>query len=919
MLETVFERLARGVSRHPWWTLLAMAAVSALATWSTSRTPIFTSRRALLVPGSPEVQRFDRFLEHYGAASDLILALESPEGQEIPREEMEDFASLLAEHLREVPEVKTAEARVDVAFFLSHAWTSAPLEQLGQAESFIHSLVRFPDGVPRTMGEALDRAEAWFEDPPSLADKSIGLEEARRMLDSARFLLLEWLRWVESEATPRRISWEHLLKGQPEARDLIGGNGYYSTRDGTVLFVFVRPVNPSEDFRYLGPFYRGVRQKAEEVRSAWAAEGHRTPTVGLGGNPAIVYEEFMGLQRAVVWTVGTAAVLVLLVILFGLRSWRRAVVVFVPMGMGALWGTGLVLPVLGHMNMVTTAFTAILFGMGVDYGIFVSSRIFEEQQKGSLLAEAIATGTARSARAILLAAGASVAVFLSLATAEFRGFHDLGIVAALGIVTVVLATFLGLPALYRLLPPRTVPPLAPSGRSLLGTPEETGWRAWKMPNRVAVAMVTVFSLLGAAGFVLGLRLPFNYDVLEMLPKDSEAARLSRLMSERSDFQSEVTILLARDIAEARDQAAAAERQDTVAKVQTIAPLFPEDAEERARRTRRIGEAMEASEVARWVLDQARIELPADGAPRIAAILDRALDLVDDFQEAAFSAGHKDLVKDIEDLRGLIKRLATRLRTDPERATRANQAFLDRMLGDAQAVVRTMIAWKDARPLQVQDLPPDIAHRFFGTDGSVATYVYPKGSIYDLDFLDRMMADLKTITPEITGFPSTHQVMSRAAFHSFYRGTLLAFAVALIYLLVLLRRLTAFAVASLPLLVGEGLMLLLLAALGVQWNYANIIALPLLMALALDYGVWFAHRTDEMQDLGPWQVLQVAGGPILMAALTTLAGLGAISFADYRGVSTLGRNVTLGLFLCLGSALVIAPALVQVLSRVRRHR
>ncbi len=919
MLETVFERLARGVSRHPWWALLSMAAVSALAVWSTSRTPIFTSRRALLVPGSPEVIRFDRFMEHYGAASDLILVLESPEGMPIPREEMEDFSSLLAERLREVPEVKSAEARVDVAFFLSHAWTSAPMEQMDQAESFIHSLVRFPDGVPRTMAQALDMAETWFENPPSLADKTFQLQDARRMLDSARFLLLEWLRWVESDTTPRRISWEQLLGGQPEARDLIAGNGYYATRDGKVLFVFVRPVNPSEDFRYLGPFYRGVRQKAEEVRSAWAAEGRRAPTVGLGGNPAIVYEEFMGLQRAVVWTVGTAAVLVLLVILFGLRSWRRAVVVFVPMGMGALWGTGLVLPVLGHMNMVTTAFTAILFGMGVDYGIFVSSRIFEEQRKGVALAEAIATGTARSARAILLAAGASVAVFLSLATAEFRGFHDLGIVAALGIVTVVLATFLGLPALYRLLPPRTVPLATPSGSSLLGTPEETGWRAWKMPNRVAVGVVTVFVLLGATGFALGLQLPFNYDVLEMLPKDSEAARLSRLMSERSDFQSEVTILLAKDIAQARDQAAAAEGKDTVAKVQTVAPLFPEDAEERARKTRRIGEAMEASEVAHWVLDQTRIALPDDGAARIAAILDRALDLVDDFQEAAFSAGHKDLVKDIEELRGLLRRLSARLRADPERAARANQAFLDRLLGDAQSVVRALISWKDARPLQVQDLPPDIAHRFFGSDGSVATYVYPKGSIYDLDFLDRLMADLKAITPEITGFPSTHQVMSRAAFHSFYRGTLLAFAVAMVYLLVLLRRVTAFAVASLPLLVGEGLMLLLLAMFGAQWNYANIIALPLLMALALDYGVWFAHRTDEMDGLGPWQVLQVAGGPILMAALTTLAGLGAISFAEYRGVSTLGRNVTLGLFLCLGSALVIAPALVQVLSRFRRRR
>jgi len=916
MLERVFERFARGVARHPGWVLGAMAVLSAVAAWAASRTPIYTSRRALLVPGSPEVIRFDRFLEHYGAASDLILALEPPEGQEIPREEMEDFSSLLAERLAELPEVKAAEARIDVGFFLSHAWTSAPMEQLDQAESFIHSLVRFPDGVPRTMPEALDKADAWFEDPPPLTDKTLQLEDARRLLDSARFLLQEWLRWVESPRTPRRISWEHLLGSQPEAQALMAGNGYYATRDGKVLFVFVRPVNPSEDFRYLGPFYRAVRQKAEEVRLAWMAEGHPAPAVGLGGNPAIVYEEFTGLQRAVVWTVGTAAVLVLLVILFGLRSGRRAVIVFLPMGVGTLWGTGLVLPVLGHMNMVTTAFTAILFGMGVDYGIFLSSRILEEQQNGADLMEAIAIGTARSAKAILLAAGASVAVFLSLATAEFRGFHDLGIVAALGIAAVIVATFLGLPALYRLLPPKVTPSVE-EGRSLVGAPEVSGWRAWRMPNRVAVGVVTVFGLLGAMGFVWGLHLPFNYDVLEMLPKDSEAARLSRMMSERSDFQSEVTILLAQDIAQAREQARAAGTLATVAKVQTIAPLFPEDAEERAQKTRRIGESLERSEVARWVLEQTRIELPEDGAARIAGILDRTLDLVDDFQEAAFSAGHKELVKDIEELRAMIRRLASRLRTDPEQATRANQAFLDRLLHDAQAVVRTLQSWRDARPLRPEDLPRNIGGRFFGTDGTVATYVYPRGSIYDLEFLDRLMADLKAITPEVTGFPSTHQVMSRAAFHSFYRGSLLAFGVALLYLLVLLRSWTAFAVASVPLLMGEGLMLLVLSALGVQWNYANIIALPLLMAMALDYGVWFAHRTAELEDLGPWQVLQVAAGPILMAAMTTLAGLGAISFADYRGVSTLGRNVTLGLLLCLGSALVIAPALVQILSRNRR--
>ena len=101
---------------------------------------------------------------------------------------------------------------------------------------------------------------------------------------------------------------------------------------------------------------------------------------------------------------------------------------------------------------------------------------------------------------------------------------------------------------------------------------------------------------------------------------------------------------------------------------------------------------------------------------------------------------------------------------------------------------------------------------------------------------------------------------------------------------------------------------------IKFNYANIIALPLVIGLAVDYGVWFGYRRLELKELSPWGVAQKAGRAITLAAGTTLAGLGAIMLARYQGLSLLGVTITVGLCCCLVAALVVSPALTQVLFR-----
>ena len=181
-----------------------------------------------------------------------------------------------------------------------------------------------------------------------------------------------------------------------------------------------------------------------------------------------------------------------------------------------------------------------------------------------------------------------------------------------------------------------------------------------------------------------------------------------------------------------------------------------------------------------------------------------------------------------------------------------------------------------------------------------------------------MHDIYSVSKDATGFPTTHQAFSKSVVESFSHGTILALIVCLTWIAVTLRSVAGFALASLPLLIGGGWMLGLMALTGIQYNYANIIALPLVIALAVDYGVWFSYRWRELQHYSPFQVSLISGKVIGLAASTELAGLGAITLASYRGVSTMGVSITIGLLCCLIATLFVAPAIGQLLDPKRKQ-
>jgi predicted RND superfamily exporter protein len=586
------------------------------------------------------------------------------------------------------------------------------------------------------------------------------------------------------------------------------------------------------------------------------------------------------------------------------------------MGLGVLWSLGLALVTVGHLTIITAAFIAILFGLGADYSIFTSSRIAEERRAGKPLVEAIGAGIGSSFIAVLTAGGASLLIFSALATVDFPGFAELGVVAAKGVLMILISTWIVQPALYALLPPKLkdIPP--PASAPPL---KEGAGVSGRFPVPVAVALV-ILAIGGAIfGGMKGLGIPFDYDLLGMLPKDSQAAYYQRRMVAESDYQAEVIIFTAKDMAEARLITSEAGKLKTIAQAQSLTNLFPVDAGERIHKALSIGESFAKADYARQIAELDRAGLSAKSFALLRAVLENSTTIIDDAQEQAFSAGHSKLVESLENVRGQLSDISAKLVADGEFGRMRSESFLRALLSGADTGLKVIDAWRQAQPLTPEQLPPTLRDRFFGADGSIAVYAFPAKTVYDPGNLDALIKDVYSVSPEATGFPTTHQVFSKAVVDGFTRGTQLALVLCLLWIMAATRSVRGFALAALPLLIGGGWMLGLMALGGIRYNFANIVALPLVIALAVDYGVWFSYRWSELKGHSPLEVSLTAGKVIGLAAGTELAGLGAITLASYRGVSSLGMSITLGLVCCLIATLVVAPAIGQLLDYKRKPK
>jgi predicted RND superfamily exporter protein len=338
--------------------------------------------------------------------------------------------------------------------------------------------------------------------------------------------------------------------------------------------VLVSPTSSPADAMFVAPFMEGI----EATIAAAEPEAHGIEVLWIGGAYRHTYEDLKGIETDLIYTSVGSAVLVLSAILLFFRSGIAVGIVFPPLLWANLVNLALVRVLIGPLNTFTSLGTAVLFGLGIDFAVHLVGRYREHRLQGMDLEDAIATAWARTGPPCTVAALTSAGGFLALSAAEFRGFAQLGLLLAVGLLVCLIGMLVFLPVLLARLDPDPEPLLGM--RAQKTEPSRSTYR-----YAPAGLVVATLATLAAAAWSLP-RLDFEYD-LSALRRDGMAyAELTDLERDlaRDAYSPVVASFPSRDAMVAGQQAVQEAIEDGTVKHLSAAVsahnVFPDDQAER---------------------------------------------------------------------------------------------------------------------------------------------------------------------------------------------------------------------------------------------------------------------------------------------------------------------------------------------------
>jgi uncharacterized protein len=100
--------------------------------------------------------------------------------------------------------------------------------------------------------------------------------------------------------------------------------------------------------------------------------------------------------------------------------------------------------------------------------------------------------------------------------------------------------------------------------------------------------------------------------------------------------------------------------------------------------------------------------------------------------------------------------------------------------------------------------------------------------------------------------------------------------------------------------------------GMKLNMANIAALPLLMGINTDYGIFMVSHAGRLHDRDALRTaLTASAHAIVLCSVTTFFGFGSLAFTSVPAIRSLGWAVGVGVSTCvLATLLLLMPVLLN---------
>ena len=687
---------------------------------------------------------------------------------------------------------------------------------------------------------------------------------------------------------PLPLSWRAVLqKGSPDD----------SVQRGFIL------VQPWPDYSALFPVAPAIATIRDAAQAMGIDEAHGLRLRITGGLP-LEHEEMQTVTKGAGLALTLALLLVSVILLVGLRSLRMILASLLTLVAGLIVTTAFAAAAIGHLNMISVAFAVLNIGLGIDFAIHFCMRYQERQRHPQPSARLLIDTAKHVAPSLMLCAVTTAAGFYAFIPTPYVGVGELGVIAGTGMFISLLASLTLLPALLHLWKPQS-PSQAVRQFSL-----PTAFVEFPLRHRRVVLMAAMVLVI-SAGFVLPSA-RFDYNPLNLRDPDSESVVTFKALLEDPQYSPLSAVVLAPGKEVLADLSARLQDLPEVKDAISIASFVPNQQWEK----------LEVIEELNLILGPQLQDLSSPSEPVPAAQQREAIEgLLAVLQTRLTEDDDSPFVEAARRLQSNLQAILQHLAARHEDAAlqpwfeELEQALLGTLPGNLERLDAALMV---ERPIAVEALPASLVQRWVSRDDLFRVEVVPQEDIADPEALRRFVTALQSVAPDVTDRPVQMLVVGDTIIVSFQQAFGFACLVIMVMVLVGLRSVSGAALVVAVLLFGAMLTAAILVLLGIPFNFANVIALPLLLGMGVDNGIHLLRRLRASGD--PSKIAAMHSSTpraMVLSALTTIASFGNLSFSAHPGTASLGLVLVIGIIMMLGSTLFLIPALYTAWQARRR--
>ena len=663
-----------------------------------------------------------------------------------------------------------------------------------------------------------------------------------------------------------RVSWQNLLAANK-----------LNTESNRTLVL----AKPKLNFNEIMPAEQALtaaRQVANRIM-----QDNPSVRIRMTGETALEHEELESVGEGSIIAGVVSLILVCTSLWIGLRSFKLLFATFIVLIMGLILTAGFATISIGHLNLISIAFAVLYIGLGVDFAIHICLHYRECRVQGMENRQAINDSVHTVGFSLFLCAITTSMGFLAFIPTDYSGVSELGIIAAGGMIIGLTISLTVLPALLTVFSIKDVKPM----HSAL-----TIGKLAQLPFRYAfqIRIFTVIFALLSAGLLT--QLVFDSNPINLRDPNSESvSTIKELLASQTDSPFALSAL-APSFEGAKNLADKLEQLPSVHNTIFLGSLVATDQDEK------LETIEELDLILGEQLNSFNQELINTDPYQAVVSLNTAI--TDALNRQTTNAPRETL----EQLQNSINLFLSTYKDSADASSKLLEKNILDLLPYTMSRLKTSLS---AAPYQMADLPDYIRKNWLSANGQFKVLITPEFDQNKIENLKQFVAEVQTAAPESSGLPVADQASGTAVVNAFieaFSGAIIAIA---ILLFIMLRKIRSTLLVIGPLLLAGLLTGATNVLLNNSFNFANIIALPLLMGMGVDSSIHIFHRL-ESELSNHKEILQssTARG-VFFSSLTTMCSFSSLAFTPHVGTASMGLLLAVGIFFTLVCTLIVLPA------------